>query len=321
MAGIYIDDASGSEVSVRGGIPVELLAIKGQIAVRWVDATDADFTLPFLKDTINRQMSLGRKQALTLADELEQCPARQVPSAFIFHMSRCGSTLASRMLATVDRFHVVSEPACISDALSLEAIDQHRRETLLSGLINALAPEKRSATQAYFLKLTSWNIFHLALFRKLYPSTPWIFIYRNPEDVLASHARAPAAWRRKEHLIRRCSGFGVRINEATSSIEKTAQILACVCSDALQNYDPASSLLLNYEELPAAMYEKVAKFLQLELCDSEIRDMHAVSLHHAKDISRLWRGERPTTFDPTENQLISKKYLAQLYEQLQLKKR
>jgi len=299
-----------------GSIPIELVTLKGQIAVRWVDAANADFTRPFLKDTINRQIDRGCKQTLTLATELAQLPRRQPPSAFIFHMSRCGSTLASRMLSAVERFHVVSEPGCISDALSLESIDERAREVLVHELINALVPEAK----ACFFKLTSWNLFHLALFRKLYPHTPWLFIYRDPVEVLASHARAPAAWRRRSHLVGTCNELGVQIEEESGPIETVAQILACLCTHAAQNYDPSSSLLLNYDELPVAMYKKVATFLELDLLETEASDMHAVSLHHSKDLGRSWVGGQSGFSDLTKIQLISKKYLEFGYEQLQVER-
>ena len=41
----------------------------------------------------------------------------------------------------------------------------------------------------YFVKFDSWNTLDLALIRRAFPDVPWIFLYRDPVEVIVSHMR------------------------------------------------------------------------------------------------------------------------------------
>jgi hypothetical protein len=43
----------------------------------------------------------------------------------------------------------------------------------------------------YLIKLDSWHIRDLAFFRTVLPDVPWIFVYRDPLEVLVSQLRSP----------------------------------------------------------------------------------------------------------------------------------
>jgi hypothetical protein len=113
------------------------------------------------------------------------------PHAWIFHVSRCGSTLLCNSLRVVSSSSVVSEPGALNDLLLLHALaspgsaasraaeaevaaqQQHAQlpppppppppeeeEEVLDGIVGALCAPRRSA-QRCVLKTSSWNVLAL----------------------------------------------------------------------------------------------------------------------------------------------------------------
>src|ERR1041384_7884431 len=83
------------------------------------------FTAPFFEQTIGQAMRhpfnllFGHSSPLAeIAARADDMPELE-PSGFIFHMSRCGSTVVSQMLAALPRNVVLSEPAPIDQILRL----------------------------------------------------------------------------------------------------------------------------------------------------------------------------------------------------------
>jgi len=77
------------------------------------------FTEPFFQDSIRAARRnpftaiFRREMPLEAAGAMEGLH----PTGFVFHMSRCGSTLIAQMLAALDRAIVISEAAPIDDVL------------------------------------------------------------------------------------------------------------------------------------------------------------------------------------------------------------
>ena len=109
------------------------------------------------------------------------------PDGLIFHMSRCGSTLVSQMLASVEECRVMSEPPAVEDVLQLGSVARLR--TMVSALGQASEFERH-----YFLKLDCWHIRHFDLIHEAFPETPAAFLFRNPLEVLVSQMRNPGVW-------------------------------------------------------------------------------------------------------------------------------
>lgn len=132
----------------------------------------------------------------TIAAWLDTQPHLQ-PSGFIFHMSRCGSTLLTQMLAAPPSDIVVSEAdpidAVVQARLRRPDLSQDRQARWLASIIGALGRKRRGDERAYFIKLDSWHSQELPLFRRAFPTVPWLFLYRDPVEVLVSHLRVPGA--------------------------------------------------------------------------------------------------------------------------------
>lgn len=150
------------------------------------------FSEPFFSDTFRHQPPAERQ--LCFSDW--QAPAALsdtlAPSAFIFHVSRCGSTLLTQMLGTLPSCVALSEPPVVDDFLQ-------RRQggdadpVRLRALVRALGQRRDPRQRHLVIKLDSWHLRDLALFRAAFPDTPMVFLYREPLQVLASHRRQRGA--------------------------------------------------------------------------------------------------------------------------------
>jgi hypothetical protein len=192
--------ADSAAAALRNWIPSALIRKDGEWLCRWLDVEDVPFTDPFFDETLNicRSRSANRRsfQALgsvpMMIEWAEQMPA-VAPSAFIFHVSRCGSTLASQLLG-LDHAHItLTEVPFIDDLLraSFREPDSPIKdlEDAVKSAFRFYGQQRHGAETRLFVKADSWHIFFYPLLRAVYPKTPFFLLYRSPEDVLYSHRR------------------------------------------------------------------------------------------------------------------------------------
>ncbi len=171
-------------------IPYKLSSDEGRPHCEWLYTGDEDFTEPFFDETITkcRQLNNRSRKSISSIDvlppwsnEIESVP----PSAFIFHVSRCGSTLASQLLA-LDRTNIVLSEVPFFDALLRS--EKNIPHQLLKAAIAFYAPVK-SDRKHLFIKTDSWHIFFYKQIRELYPQTPFVLLYRRPDEVIRSQQK------------------------------------------------------------------------------------------------------------------------------------
>lgn len=110
---------------------------------------------------------------------------RALPAGFIFHLSRCGSTLLSGCLSELDDAVVFSESPVLTEVLVDPALSPQDRRAHLQCLIDlkaGLFPGRRMV-----VKWNAWDIFQWDLLRALYPAVPAVALVRDPVEILASH--------------------------------------------------------------------------------------------------------------------------------------
>lgn len=158
----------------------------------WRHAGALRFTDPFFDNTLARQVPAQRQRCDTPRAALDAVGPSMAPDAFIFHVSRCGSTLLTQMLAALPRCVVMSEPPIIDAVLRRhhdEALAPAETAALLRQVVHALGQRRFAEEAHFFVKLDCWHIHSLALIRLAFPATPCLFLYREPHAVLASHRR------------------------------------------------------------------------------------------------------------------------------------
>src|ERR1700688_4974837 len=93
-------------VDLDGWTPVRVYANGGEPVVEWA-LVDGPFADPFFEQTANRAMeqpfnaAFARRTPIAALEERHRNAPGLAPAGFIFHMSRCGSTLIAQTLAHV----------------------------------------------------------------------------------------------------------------------------------------------------------------------------------------------------------------------------
>lgn len=120
-----------------------LLSREGAHTVQWRNTEGVRCTHSFYSGTMTT-VAAGPRCTTALKElELlaERLPAGN-PDGFIFHLSRCGSTLVSQMLAALPRYKVLSEPAPLDNILWPEEAaarpEDNRCAELLERLVRVL---------------------------------------------------------------------------------------------------------------------------------------------------------------------------------------
>ena len=220
----------------------------------------------------------------TIAPWLETRPHLQ-PSGLIFHMSRCGSTLLSQMLAALPSNIVVSEAGPIDTVVQAHRrrpdLSQDRRTQWLTSIIGSLGQKRRGDERAYFIKLDSWHTQDLPLFRRAFPGVPWLFLYRDPIEVLVSHLRKPGTQMLPQGVAADLYGLERSYGPGTEE-DYYARVLAEVCEPVLRHYGDGGGLLVNYRELPQALFTAILPHFGVEYSEADRAAMAAVARFDAK---------------------------------------
>jgi hypothetical protein len=204
------------------------------------------------------------------------------PAGFIFHMSRCGSTLVSQMLAALPEHVVISEAGPLDRLARAKSIPEAVKAEWLRWMVSALGQRRSGQETRYFVKFDSPTVLALASIRRAFPSVPWIFLYRNPEEVLVSHLRQPAP-AMCPGLITDFTAIDASLEEVVSmsAEEYAARVIGRICECAALRMDK-SGMLVSYTQLPEAVWGGIARRFGVGFTPDEVARMQAVALHNAK---------------------------------------
>lgn len=302
-----------------GWIP---LYIKGARAeVEWVYMGSKRFAEPFCHDTLQQLASLPfnqffrKKSSLSyLIERLHSHPGLPL-RGIIFHMSRCGSTLAARYLEALPDSVVLSEPEPVETVLQWTQPDGD--EIALRALLSAMGQPRRDCDRQLFLKADCVQMLHIDRLLAAFPNTPWVFLYRDPVEVLVSHERNPGWTQAMSFLL--SQGMQPPDEAGTEHSSSCAWILSLVLRKAEQAMrDHCNGLLLNYSHLPQALDAMARHFgIDSDALDPGIFD--AVRQHHSKrrdDIFQPDADEKRAAADPRLLALAAR-WLAEPYQALE----
>ena len=278
----------------RGWSPARSVQTGGAPAFDWAWFGPGSPTAPFYEDTVRRFASRPFSQMFRTRTSLDVLVAGSgadpgldgpAPSGFIHHMSRCGSTLVAQMLAADPRHVVLSEPEPLDAAIrwaveSGASID--RQIAAVRAVVAALSRDRggEHATRRVFVKLDSWHTAALPLLRAAFPLTPWVFLYRNPVEILVSQLR-----QRGMHTVPGMMSpriLDIPGAETMAPERYTALVLAHFGRAVLEHWSVGGGLLVNYDALPGATMERIAPHFGLVASAAERAAMAAASRRDAK---------------------------------------
>lgn len=264
--------------SLLGWYPVVVRSDK----LWWRFFGEKKFSEPFFYDTVSR---LDRDKRLCLQTSfaaLDNFENTLAPTAFIFHVSRCGSTLLSQLFAALPSCVVMSEPPAIDSFLSVYHAQpaQSGAEKTLRQLVGALGQKRFGHERHLFIKLDSWHINSLPLFRKAFPSTPFIFMYRKPDEVLASHRRQRGRQMVPGLIDPALLELGPPPLSPGDLDGYCVKVLAHFFSAACRQAEEL--VLLNYNQLPQIVWSELLDLFSVSCAPEEIESMKSRSGLHSK---------------------------------------
>jgi hypothetical protein len=312
-----------------GWIPIRIYWEQNQPRIDWCWVGGRRFTEPFLDHTIDACLrlpfaNLFRPQTPVglLRERYELSPGLS-PQGFIFHMSRCGSTLVTQMLAALPENVVISEAGTIDSVLRARCRDPHlsdeERIDWLRWTVSALGQSRDGEQGRLFIKFDSWTVLDFPLIRRAFPEVPWIFLYRNPIEVLVSQFA-----RRGAHMVPGAIEpelFGMSSREiATMPPEEyCARVLARVCEAALTHHQTCGGMMINYEQLPEVSWTGITELFGIEVSDAQREIFRRVAKRDAKNPMIEFESDSQSKQESASEALreASARWLLPVYDRLQ----
>lgn len=278
----------GSRWPPRHWLPIHVLAQHGDVFVDWAHFGTGPLTAPFfeqsIRDALTRPLNRLFRYRMRLDDDVNGADRESLtPSGFIFHMSRCGSTLVTQMLAALPHTIAISEAAPIDAIVQLSRnlqLSAEQHANCLRAMVTAYGRRRRGNDSHFVVKLDSWHALALPLFRRAFASVPWVFLYREPIEVLVSQMRQHGTQMVAE--IMPPSLYGIDESADTHTDDYCALVLNKVCAAALANIELGGGLLINYRELPEAVATRILPHFGIAATAPDRETMQRVARYDAK---------------------------------------
>jgi hypothetical protein len=210
------------------------------------------------------------------------------PTAFIFHVSRCGSTLLAQLLSLDEQNITLAEPPIFDEVLREISfknpdISEEKIGESLKAVVKFLGQKRTGEEQNFFIKLDSWHIFYYEKLRKLYPETPFIFSFRRPDEVIRSQVQESGMHAAPGVIQPAIFGFTL---EEILQVERPVYV-AKVLEKYFERYlaiieKDNNALFINYAEGILTSLDKIEQFLKLKIEPSVKQKMVERTQFHSK---------------------------------------
>jgi hypothetical protein len=283
---------AGSSLPPRHWLPIGTAAAPGATCVDWGWLGPKPLGAPFYEDAVRRAWALPFNRVFRyrtgLRDLIAQAETADSlkPSGFIFHMSRCGSTLAAQMLAALSDCVVIAEAAPIDAVTQLgRGLAPEDAVRALRAMIAAFGRKRAGHERRYVIKLDCWHTLALPLFRHAFPDVPWVFLYRDPVEVLVSQMRQRGTQMVPQYMPP--SFFGLDAADYLMDEDYCARVLGVICRAVIDHHemgrqDLGGGLILNYRQLPDAVCSAIMPHFGMACGEEERQRMGQIAQQDAK---------------------------------------
>lgn len=293
------------------------------LRVRWTDATpmidwihlgNRRFTEPFWGDTMD---SVLRDPAALLFQRTTTIPGSSSafgrPAGFIYHMSRCGSTLVAQMLAALEDDVVLSEPEPFDQVLRGGPADVRDDDRIdwLRYIVHACGGGRGARV---YVKLDCWHMCYFPLIRRAFPNVPWVFVYRDPVEVLVSLINKPGMWTVPGALPQWIGGVG----SGQARDEYIARVLSSILTSAIEHIEDGGRLV-SYNSLPAPGLCKILRWFDVHCTGKEIAHMTTAGKMDAKSRGIPFLPDAETKRRAASDRIVelAEQYMLPAYERLE----
>ena len=274
-----------------GWLPVDAVVVEGRPGLWWMEMSGVSLAEPFFQQTVERVKKENRAERFTEFDvllQLEQQIESVEPTGFIFHSSRCGSTLVANACRAVSNSIVLSEANAIDKLIArfFTDADNTVKESLYSvflrGVVHALAQRRTGNERHLFIKFACCSFAQLERIERIWPNVPWLFLYRDPVETIVSNMKDVPPW-----LIdndRRVLSSIIGAAGELSLEELCARTIASLYSTAYHLAN-GNSMLLNYNQLTVPVIASVLNFFKVDLSTEELETITRTIKAYSKEAS------------------------------------
>ena len=265
--------------SRRGLLPLELHCDAGEIS--WFDFGDMQLRETFLEISAEERLS-QHADALTVVTDLEVLetpdlyPDALSPAGFIFHVGRCGSTLLAKVLSSLDRHIVIKEAEPVQHLLDVEyeRVFGEKRVRYLQSLLNIYGHRRLPVHERFFVKFSSNHVKRLEMIRGLYPGVPWLFLYRNPYEIIPTSLEGPAWFIRNKNTAEGAfeADLPIEAVEKMSDLEFSVQVESSTLRIAIENACD-HCLFVDYTQLIPENLPRILRFFGINVTGEEYDGM------------------------------------------------
>ena len=287
---------------LKSWLPVDAVIDQGRPVIEWLDMTGVELTEPFFQQTVARTKQT-KTAVLTDLDTLiqfEKVSDSLAPSGFIFHTSRCGSTLLANACRTLSGSLVVAEAPVLDKLISrffTDTDDEGKKELLYSILLkcalSALGQRRFGNERHYFVKFAVASILQFNRIRQIWPTVPVVFLYRDPVETMVSNLQNVPEWMTLDSNPATSAAIaGVRKEDLAniSSEEFCARSLGRFYK-ALATSQDENSFICNYNELSPEKLVRLINFFGVSVSEEEVDKIRASAQLHSKDPSQTFQAD------------------------------
>lgn len=278
-----------SQDDIECWTPLRIIWQGNEPAIAWQRLGRISHSAPFFANSIGQAQSCLRKspeQRITLLAELSTPEIDTPPDGFIFHLSRCGSTLVSQLLSKLNNSTVIAEASPVDSILRAHlhdpSVTDQQRIAWLRAILSALRLNS-VGRERFFVKFDAWNTLDIHLIQCAFPSVPWIFLCRDTDAVLSSHARMPGSHMVNGNIEPGNYGWNHETVANMPMTDYSAAVLSKICNTAhhaaLGN---PNARVIDYSQLPDAVLDTILPFFKINTTQDEIQRIEIASRVDAK---------------------------------------
>jgi hypothetical protein len=156
-------------------------------------------------------------------------------------------------------------------------------------MVAAFGRQRTGGERNFFIKLDSWHTLALPLFRRAFPDVPWVFLYRDPIEVLVSQMRQRGTQTVPEFTHPNL--YGIENFDPMETEDYCARVLRAICCAALDHVSEGGGLLVNYRDLPDALFTRILPHFGLAFDAREQEAMRAMARQDAKSPGSPFAGD------------------------------
>lgn len=229
------------------------------------------------------------------------------PAGFIFHLSRCGSTLLSGSFAELEDVNVLSESQLLTEVLLDPSLSDSEKKAALPKLIslqggtvedgagqNGNVPKRNKTV----IKWNAWDIFFWHAIRSVYPDVPVILIVRDPVEILASHHRLPGRHMAGDPALANLHpAFSLALNNAEQGnilLGYRIKVLDCLMKMMLEIAGERNVSIIDYNQLDFDKIIAAIRYFNLTVDESgSLRIRNRMNFHSKESNRRFYSDSGP----------------------------